>query len=148
MKQVRLYHVELVRESSKLYDIDTTIDSSIKAPAILREVLKIEKWHNEKFGLMALDTQNRLIGLHIVNEGTVNEASVYPREITVRALLNNATSVIIFHNHLGTSEKPSSADITATKSVKAALETVHIKLLDHIILTETSSTSFAEQGLL
>jgi DNA repair protein RadC len=148
MKQVRMYHVELVRESSKLYDVDTIIDSSTKAPKVIREVLKVERWHNEKFGVACLDTQNKLIGLHIVSEGTVNEAAVYPREIAVRALLNNATSAIIFHNHPGGSTKPSSADIAATKNIKTVLETLQIKLIDHIIMTETEYTSFAEKGLL
>ena len=148
MKQVRMYHVELVRESSKLYNIDTKIDSSVKAPEVLREVLQIEKWHNEKFGFMALDTQNNLVGLHIVSEGTLNETSIYPREIAIRALLNNANTVILFHNHPGQSTKPSQSDITATKLIEKALETLQIKLLDHIILTTENHTSFAESGLI
>lgn len=148
MKQVRMYHVELVRESSKLYEVDTKIDSSTKAPQVIREVLKVERWHNEKFGMACLDSQNNLVGLHIVSEGTANETAVYPREIAIRALLNNAVSVIIFHNHPGGSTKPSSADIAATKNIKAALETLQIKLLDHIILTDTEHSSFAEKGLL
>lgn len=148
MKKVTMYHVELVRESTKLYDIDTVIDSSSKAPKILREVLQIQKWHNEKFGMVTLDNQNKMIGLHIITEGTINEAGCYPREIAIRALLNNAVSVIIFHNHPGGSTKPSSNDIAATKNIKAALETLDIKLVDHLILTDTDHTSFAERGLL
>jgi DNA repair protein RadC len=148
MKQVRMYHVELVRESSKLYDIDTNIDSSTKAPEVLRKVLNVEKWHNEKFGFMALDSQNKLIGIHIVSEGTLNETAIYPREIAVRALLNNANTIILFHNHPGESLKPSQSDIIATKSIQKALETLQIKLLDHIILTTENHTSFAEKGLL
>lgn len=148
MKVVRRYRVELVRESSKRYEIDTKIDSSTKAPMILKEVLQIEKWHNERFGMMALDNQNELIGLHIVSEGTISETNVYSREIATRALLNNAVSVIIFHNHPGESLTPSHCDMEATRKVKAALETLGIKMLDHIILTTESYTSFAEKGLL
>ena len=148
MKRVTMYHVELVRDSAKLYNVDTVMNSSSKSPQVLREVLNIEKWHNERFGFAALDNQQNLIGLHIVTEGTVNETGVYAREVATRALLNNATSVILFHNHPGSSLTPSQADITATRTVKAALETLQITLLDHIILTTTSYTSFAESGLL
>lgn len=148
MKRVMLYKVELARESAKLYDIDTKIDSSFKAPLVLRAVLSIEKWHNEKFGMLCLDNQNNLIGVHIIGEGTVNEAAVYVREVAMRALLNNAAQVIIFHNHPAGSLTPSNPDKAVTNKIKTGLETLGIKLIDHIILTHTDSYSFAEKGLL
>lgn len=149
MKQVTLYRVILTRESNKRYEVDTTFNSSQKAARTLKEVLKIEEWHNERFGIAALNVQNKLIGLHIISEGTVNETAVYTREIATRALLNNASNVIIFHNHPGESLNPSNADIATTKNIKTALDTLNIKLIDHIILTETENyTSFAEKGLL
>lgn len=147
MKQVRMYHVELVREKSKMYDGDTTIDSSWKAGQIIRGVLQIERWHNEKFGMFCLDSRNRIIGVHIVTEGTINEAPVYVREVVVRALLNNANSVIIFHNHPGDTPNPSKADKEATIRIEQGLKTVEIKLLDHIILTTDTYYSFRENGL-
>lgn len=148
MKVVRKYRVELVKESSMKYNIDTTMDSSSKVATILREVLRVESWHNEKFGMAALNTQNKLIGLHIVSEGTIGETAIYPREVATRAILNNASSVILFHNHPGGSTKPSMADIAGTKKIKEALDTLQIKLIDHIIITEDDYTSFAEKGLL
>jgi DNA repair protein RadC len=148
MKRVSMYRVELVRESAKLYDIDTKVDSSVKAPQIIREVLNIEKWHNEKFGILCLNNQNNLVGVHIVSEGTVNEAAVYVREVAVRALLNNATQVIAFHNHPGGILTPSSADKIVTTRLQSGLQTLNIKLLDHIILTHDDNYSFAEKGLL
>lgn len=148
MKRVTKYHVELVRDSSKLYEVDTTIDSSVKAPQIIKEVTDFEKWHNEKFGMLCLDNQNNLIGVHIVCEGTINEAPVYTREIVVRALLNNSAAIIAFHNHPGGCLNPSKADIEATKEIQAALKPLHIRLLDHVILTYESYKSFAESGLL
>jgi DNA repair protein RadC len=147
MKKVTMYHVELVRDSSKLYDIDTVVNSSIKAGKAIREVLQIEKWHNEKFGMLCLDNKNKIIGVHIITEGTVNESPVYVREIATRSLLNNAVSVIIFHNHPGDDPNPSKADIEVTKRTKEGLKTIGIKLLDHIILTSEGYTSLAEQGL-
>jgi DNA repair protein RadC len=148
MKRIAMYRVELVRESAKLYDIDTKIDSSMKAPQVLRAVMNIEKWHNEKFGMLCLDNQNNLVGVHMIGEGTVNEAAVYVREVAVRALLNNAVSVIIFHNHPGGSLIPSNPDRMVTNKIKEGLEILGIKLLDHIIMTHENHCSFAEKGLL
>lgn len=148
MKRITMYHVELVRDSAKLYDIDTEVSSSWKAGKVIREVLQIEKWHNEKFGMLCLDSQNKIIGVHVITEGTVNEAPVYTREIAVRALLNNATSVIVFHNHPGETSNPSRPDIESTKRIEQGLKTLNIKLLDHIILTSTSYYSFRENGLM
>lgn len=127
MKQVRMYRVELVRESSKLYDFDTDVTSSTKAQMVIKEVLQFEKWHNEKFGILCLNAQNKLVGVHIVSEGTINEAPVYTREVAVRALLNNASSVIAFHNHPGESLSPSKSDLECTQRIKEGLATLNIR---------------------
>ncbi len=148
MKKVVMYRVELVRERSKMYDIDTIIDSQTKAVRVLRDVLGIEKWHNEKFGMMCLDAGGKLIGIHIVSEGTLSETAVYVREVAVRALLNNAANVIIFHNHPAETLNPSLPDMQVTKNIKEGLKTLNISLHDHLILTIEGYTSFAEKGLL
>jgi DNA repair protein RadC len=95
-----------------------------------------------------LNAQNRLIKTVTASRGTVNETAIYPREIVKQAILNNAHTVILGHNHPGNSLKPSQADISTTKNIKAALETVNIKVLDHIIVSGDCFTSFAEEGLL
>ena len=148
-KRIMKYSVMLVKESNKTYDIDNkTIDSSSKAQHLLKEMLNVSEWHNERFGFVALDVLNRVIGLHIITEGTLSETAVYPREVATRLLLNNAHSCILFHNHPAGSMKPSTADISATKNIKSALETLQIKLMDHIILGENDTFSFAERGLI
>ena len=148
MKRVTVYKVELVREKAKLYDIETNIKNSQQAPKVIREVLEIEKWHNEKFGMLCLDSKNKVIGVHIVAEGTVNETAVYIREVATRALLNNAVSIIVFHNHPGESTEPSAADVELTRKLKEGLKILKINLLDHIILTTEEHTSLADKGLL
>jgi DNA repair protein RadC len=147
MINVTKYKVALVRETTKRYGVDKTIDSSSKAQDFLKDVTCYYEWHNEKFGMICLDNQNNVVGYHIIFEGSLSETPVYPREVATRALLNNASSVILFHNHPGNSLTPSQADIQATRNIKSALEVLQIKVVDHLILTDDSVVSMAERGL-
>ena len=98
--------------------------------------------------MASFNAQIQLINLEVLFRGTVNEAPVYPREAVKVALSNNANSVMFAHNHPGMSLKASLADIEATKSLKNAMNTVSIRVLDHIIVAGDSFLSFSEQGLL
>ena len=122
------------------------IDSSSKAGEYVLSLFIGQKY--EVFYVVCLDSQNRVSWADILFEGTLNETSIYPRNLIEVALRHKANSIIIAHNHPGGSLKPSSADIQATKSIKVALETIHIKLLDHIIVGDDQYSSFAESGLL
>lgn len=153
MKRITKYGVQLVKESSKCYELEGKCgDSSTKMGEILHALCPVATWHNEKFGMVALDAQNNVIGFHIISEGTIGETNIYVREVATRALLNNANSVVMFHNHPAGSLKPSTCDIEATKRVEAGLKTLQIKLLDHVILVDEGNgkqyTSFAEKGLM
>ena len=151
--RIAKFNVSLVRESYKNYKIENKVlDSSTKARRFLEsDLLEVSKWHNEKFGLICLDAQNKVVGLHIISEGTINQAMVSPREVALRVLLNNATSVIFFHNHPGETKKFSSSDIQLTEKLKKGLELLEIKVIDHILLIvddELKTESMAELGLL
>lgn len=148
MKRITKFNVQLVRESSKNYEINNIIDSSEKARREIPKILDCSQWHNEKFGIVCLDSQNRIIGYHIITEGTINETHIYNREVILRALLNNATSVILFHNHPSGTLTPSHGDVKATENLKKALDNVQIKLLDHLILTDRQTVSLCEKGLI
>lgn len=102
----------------------------------------------EKFGMVAVDSQNGVLGFAMLFQGTVNAASVYPREVVKAALDFNAASVIIMHNHPSGCAEPSRADINITQQIVAALKTVDIPVLDHLILAGLETVSFAERGLL
>lgn len=102
----------------------------------------------EVFYVICLDTQNRINHADLIHEGTINEAAVYPRLIVETALRHQASSVILAHNHPGGSLRPSAADINVTKRIVTALESISIKVLDHIIVAGDRYTSFAEKGLL
>ncbi|MEZ9455836.1 JAB domain-containing protein [Vibrio sp. 10N.222.54.E8] len=101
----------------------------------------------EVFGVLFLNTQHQLIEFEILFYGTVNSASVYPREVVKRALLWNATSVILCHNHPSLCSEPSQADRRITRQLSDALALIDVRILDHFVVGETV-TSFAERGWL
>jgi DNA repair protein RadC len=102
----------------------------------------------EAFYVICLDSQNRVNYAHMVHEGTINEAPVYPRLIVETALRHQANSVILAHNHPGGSLQPSAADTEVTKRITTALDAISIKVVDHIIVAGDKYTSFAEKGLI
>ena len=110
--------------------------------------LKIGHYENEKFLVLFLSSQHELIEAEVMFSGTIDCASVYPREIVKRALELNAAALIVSHNHPSNNPKPSRADIEITKKIKSACGLMDISLLDHIVVTTDSSVSLAQQGLL
>lgn len=103
---------------------------------------------SEVFACLFLDTHLRLIAFEELFKGTVNQASVYPREIVKRSLYHNAANVILAHNHPSGHAFPSQADRDLTRLVRQALELVDIDVVDHIIIGHPDHFSFAETGLL
>lgn len=101
----------------------------------------------EKFVIALTDSQNRMIGVQTMFEGTIGEATIYIREIIKLALNNNAKNVLFAHNHPGGSTKASVADIEMTRNCKKALDLVKIELLDHFIIADNNYISMREQGV-
>lgn len=108
---------------------------------------KLGGLERETFAVMLLDNQNRLIDYVELFYGTIDAASIYPREVVKLALKENAAAVILAHNHPSGIAEPSQADKNITERLKQALTLVDIRILDHIIIGE-DSVSFAERGLL
>lgn len=102
----------------------------------------------EVFWCLFLDSQNRLISAEELFRGTLSQTAVYPREVVKAALRNNAHSVLFCHNHPSGCAKQSAADEMLTRSLKDALATVDVKVLDHFIVAANKIVSFAKQGLL
>jgi DNA repair protein RadC len=103
---------------------------------------------HETFWCLWLDTQHRLILAEELFRGTVNQASVYPREAVKRALAVNAAAVIFAHNHPSGVAEPSRADEALTSQLKNALALVDVRVLDHFVVAGNNGTSFAERGVL
>ena len=95
-----------------------------------------------------MDNRHRVIEFAQLFRGTVDGTSVYPREVVKEALKHNAAAIILAHNHPSGVAEPSQADERITKRLKAALELVDIRVLDHVIVGRNSTTSFASRGLL
>ena len=93
-----------------------------------------------------LDNQLRLITAEEISRGTINQASVYPREIVRAALRHHSSALILAHNHPSGAAYPSDADIRLTRHIRQALALVEVRLLDHIIVTPTQAVSMAERG--
>lgn len=103
---------------------------------------------HEVFACLFLDNRNRLICCEKLFYGSINTTSVHPRILIQRCLLNNAAAVILAHNHPSGVADPSQADCDITKMLFSALEMIDVRLLDHMIIGDTTVSSLAEQGLL
>ncbi len=102
----------------------------------------------EVFSGLFLDSQHQLIKIEELFVGTIDGAAVYPREVVKKCLHHGAAAVIFAHNHPSGVAEPSHADIAITSKLKAALQTVDIRVLDHLIIGDPNITSMAERGLL
>ena len=102
----------------------------------------------EVFCCVYLDNRNRVIGFEELFRGTIDGASVHPREVVKEALARNAAAVILAHNHPSGVAEPSQADEFITRRLKEALGLVDIRLLDHLVIGDGVCESFAERGLL
>ena len=103
---------------------------------------------HEAFAVLFLDTRHRLLTLEVMFRGTLAHTSVHPREIVKRALALNAAAVVLAHNHPSGVAEPSRADELLTQGVRAALQLVDVRVLDHLVVGSGAVLSFAERGLL
>jgi DNA repair protein RadC len=120
------------------------------SPKATRDYLSARLRHleHEVFCCLYLDKRHRLMHCEELFRGTIDGASVHPREIVKLALQRNAAAIIVAHNHPSGIAEPSQADELITQRVKEALALVDIRLLDHIIIGDGVCVSLAERGLL
>jgi len=109
---------------------------------------QLAQLEHEVFCVAFLTTKNRIIACEQMFRGSINAASIYPREVVKRALALNAAAVIFAHNHPSGDATPSIEDKTLTKALRQALSLVDVLVLDHIVVGDDRSLSFAELCLL
>ena len=119
------------------------LDSTAKAGAYAMALLKGVPV--ERFYLICLDSQCRVTCAALLQEGTINQAAVYPRMVVEAALRHRANSLILAHNHPGGVLKPSNADIRVTRAVMDAVKPLGIDVLDHIIVSNRGYFSFVAE---
>ncbi len=107
---------------------------------------RLRDYDHEVFACLMLDNRNRVIAFRELFRGTIDGASVYPREVVKQALADNAAAVILAHNHPSGVCEPSQADIRITERLKKALALVDIRVLDHVIVGD-EITCLSERGL-
>ncbi|HAL86947.1 MAG TPA: DNA repair protein RadC [Deferribacteraceae bacterium] len=141
---MREFYVRMEHANLKFEPL--VLDSGNIIFKFLRMLIGISE--KESFVSLFVDKNKRLISYEVVSSGTVDRTAVYPREIAELALRRKASYVIIAHNHPSGSLIPSEEDIHITERISKALETLDIKLLDHIIVTDTSFLSMKAQKLI
>jgi len=125
-------------------------DDTLDCPATTRHFLASRLRHlpHEVFACLFLDNRHRVIAFEELFRGTIDGASVHPREVVRRVLAHNAAAVILSHNHPSGVTEPSRADIQLTRRLVDALALVDVRVLDHIIIGEGPGVSLAERGLI
>jgi DNA repair protein RadC len=123
---------------------------ALSNPAATRDYLtaKLRGRPHEVFVCLLLDARHRVLAYEEVFRGTIDGASVHPREIVKLALDHHAAAVILAHNHPSGVSEPSQADVRLTQRLREALMLVDIRVLDHLIVGDGPALSFAEQGLM
>jgi DNA repair protein RadC len=142
---IPIYRVVLVKEG-KLPTYESRIRSSANAYNVLREYLA--DTDREVFSVLCLDRKNGVIGLNTVSIGSLTASVVHPREVFKPAILSNASSVILTHNHPSGDPLPSQEDRALTVRLFQAGKLLGIDVLDHIIVGDGRYFSFADEGLL
>ena len=135
-----------ILESRIRYNSDNT---KISSPEDSKTYVKLQLAHyeHEIFACLFLDNRHHVIAFEKLFRGTIDGASVYPREVVKTALSHNAAAVILCHNHPSGVTEPSQADIQITSRLKEALALVDVRVLDHLIVGQ-DVLSLAERGLL
>ena len=106
-------------------------------------IAQLRGCEHEVFACLFLDNQHRTIRFETLFHGTINQATIYPRQVVKRALHHNAAAVIAAHNHPSGIAQPSQADLDITTCLKEALALVDVRLLDHFIIAETKAISLS-----
>lgn len=122
---------------------------AIRSPADSRDFLvaRLRDLPHEVFCCLFLDNRHRVLAFDELFQGTIDNTTVYPREVVRQALRRNAAAVILAHNHPSGVAEPSEADQLITRRIRAALELIDVRLLDHFVIGDGSCVSLASRGL-
>jgi DNA repair protein RadC len=142
-KRINIVSLKLVKESSMLYR-----ERSVRSPEDGYKLLNLflSDKDREHFIVVSLDTKNQPISINVCHIGSLNASIVHPREVMKSAILSNAASILVGHNHPSGMVEPSCEDIEVTKRLVEAGKIIGIDVLDHIIVGDGAYTSLKEKG--
>ncbi|WP_336990908.1 RadC family protein [Bacillus toyonensis] len=142
-KRVNIVRLKMVKEGSLLYK-ERRIKSPEDASVLLKQFLgEVDR---EYFIVLCLDTKNQPTAINVCHIGSLNASIVHPREVLKPAIISNATSIIVAHNHPSNDPTPSREDIEVTKRLAEAGKIIGVELLDHVIVCSDSFVSLKEKG--
>jgi DNA repair protein RadC len=123
--------------------------SVLTSPQHTRDYLRLRlgELQHEVFGVIWLNNRNKVIAMEELFTGTVDGATVHPREVCKAGLRHNAAACILYHNHPSSVSEPSTADQLITARIKDSLAAVDIRVLDHLVIAASEVTSMAERGM-
>ena len=139
------YDVRLVKESSSMYEYDKkAINNPQVVVKLLNEIFDLENRCEEHLVMLALDTKLKVVGAFDIHAGTAKASLVSAKSVFTRAMLCNANSIIIAHNHPSGAIDPSKDDVDVTRTLRKAGKILDIVLLDHIIIGDGDCYSFRQ----
>ena len=147
VSSINIYRLKMVKEDTVEYS-DTTIKSPGDVVRFAREVLEMEEMAEENFIVICLNTKNKIAGVHTVSIGSLNSTIVHPREVFKAALLNNASAIVLMHNHPSGDPEPSMEDIQTTRRLVDAGNILGIKVFDHVVIGDGRYISLKEHGMM
>ena len=142
-KRVDIVKIKMVKEHSVLYSA-RRIQSSSDADALVRQFL--EELDREAMMVVALNAKSEPTCLQVISTGSLSSSIVHPREVFKVAILSNAYSILLAHNHPSGDTTPSQEDLNITKRIKSVSEIMGIPILDHLIIGSNGYYSFKENG--
>ena len=151
LPKYKIEQLKAFREiSRRLYEAKPYEGVKVTSPEIVFDILKNKYMHLEVevFTVVLLDTKNQVIDVVEISSGTLNCCIVHPRDVFKVAIRKNANATIICHNHPSGDPTPSAEDINITKRLIQAGEIVGIKVLDHVVVGNSSFISLKEKGLI
>tara|TARA_B100001971_G_scaffold10951_1_gene8798 strand:- start:2121 stop:2795 length:675 start_codon:yes stop_codon:yes gene_type:complete len=146
-----VFGLKLTQDVARRYLADRIVDmdyiqSSEDVLDYLRHNLRDKS--QELFMVIYLNGRNQILKMETLFEGTLNTSAVYPREVVKKALENDASALVLVHNHPSGNPSPSKDDLTITKKLKESARTIDIYIHDHLIIAGNDVYSFADHGLI
>lgn len=147
VSSINVYKVKMVKEDTIKYG-DTAMRSPDEVAQLARDVMGLHEAAEENFVIVCLNTKNKIAGIHTISIGSLNSSIVHPREVFKAALLNNASGIIMMHNHPSGDPEPSREDIETTQRLITAGTILGIKVVDHVVIGDGCYISLKEQGII
>jgi DNA repair protein RadC len=146
--QVVFEKVVLVKEKVGRYELPRETKSPEEAYNAIKTITNVQEEAQEVFGILILNTKNKIVAVHEVSRGTLDSSMAHPREVFKQAVLHNAAAIICFHNHPSGDPEPSRVDIEITKRLCEAGRIIGIEILDHIVVSDDGYASLKERGVM